>query len=191
MKKKIVYTLIASAVVFHCNGAPAESKSDILTFNKRQLIVESKEGIAFRSAMEEKRKKLEADLMKKEQELRANLERFQKQAAMLSADAAEKKQSELSREIRSMERDRKLYGEDLNIEAEEALKKVGSKLHTYAAEVRKERGAKILFDVSREDVEDFDSACDVTRDIIKVADAAFDAANKVVSTSTKATPKVA
>ncbi len=179
--KKMTFGMVALSMASLNVAYGTVPKTGILTYNKTQLVRESKEGKAFLEAFEKKKKFIEEETRKKEQDLRAMSERVQKQAAMLTEDALRKKGREMGREVREAERNHKACMQELEIEFRDDLAEVEVKLKPYAIQVFKGKDAAMLFDNGHPEVEAFDPSTDITAEAIKLADAAFEKAGSAKS----------
>jgi len=175
--KKISLGLVALSLASSAGIQCVAPKVGILTYNKTQLVKESKEGKFFLEDFEKKKKSVEEEMRKRELDLRTMGERIQKQAAMLSEDALRKKQREIGREVRDAERTQKARMQELEIEFREDLAELEVKLKPFAIEVFKGKDAAMLFDNAHPEVEAFDPSTDITQDAIKLADASYDKKN--------------
>ena len=180
MKKMTLGIVALSMATLNVTYATAP-KTGILTYNKTQLVKESKEGKAFLETFEKKKKSIEEEARKKEQDLRAMSERVQKQAAMLTEDALRKKGREMGREVREAERNHKACMQELEIEFRDDQAEVEVKLKPFAVQVFKNKDAAMLFDNGNPEVVAFDPSTDITTDAIKLADAAYEKAGSAKS----------
>jgi len=154
-------------------AAPAHADDyKIGVMHVERILQQSASAKAAHDRIEQEFKGRDADLSRKEQEVRDAAAQLEKTRATLTADARASQERALEARTREVQRQRQVFAEDLRTRQFEELDKLKERLDRVLTRYAKERN----FDLILQDALFVGRAVDITDDVIKALEATAPAA---------------
>jgi outer membrane protein len=150
---------------WHSPRTPMNTRSASCT--SERILQQSASAKAAHDRIEQEFKGRDADIAKKEQEVRDAAAQLEKTRATLSADARATQERALDARTREVQRLRQVFAEDLRTRQFEELDKLKERLDRVLTRYAKERN----FDLILQDALFVGKAVDITDDVIKALEA--------------------
>jgi len=171
MRKCVFFATTVVLILFVHSAVFGQELARVGVIDLQRCLQESKEGKKATELLKRKKAELQKQLNKKQQELLALREEFEKQSMMLSMDAQESKRKDVERKARELE----YYLQDLNEEMaraqEREKKRIFDELGTVIDTIGSEGDYGIILEKRAGGVLYENKAVDITDQVIKSYDA--------------------
>ena len=166
---RVLLGLIGAAAL--AGGLPAQTITKIGVLDSQRVLETSAEGKRAIAQLEDRNKKLQADVAKLNDQIKSLEARLSTQRLTLTAEAAQAISTDLSRK----QTDQKRLTEDASRELQELqsklLSKIQAELMPLIEALGKEKNLDVIFDLARSGAVYFDPTADLTAEVIRRYDA--------------------
>ena len=166
---KFLFLALFIAALFSTGFAQQVSKIGIV--NAQEILEKSAEGKKVMSQLQDKDKRNQAELARRDEEIRQLQTKLNTQRLTLTQEAL----MNLTADLEKKQTDRKRFAEDTYREMQDLsqrmFNKIQNELLPIIEEAGKERGFDLIFDLSRSGAVYFNPVIDLTQDVIKKYDA--------------------
>ena len=166
---KILFLALFIAALVSTGFAQQVSKIGIV--NAQEILEKSAEGKKVMSQLQDKDKRNQAELARRDEEIRQLQTKLNTQRLTLTQEAL----MNLTADLEKKQTDRKRFAEDTYREMQDLsqrmFNKIQNELLPIIEEAGKERGFDLIFDLSRSGAVYFNPVIDLTQDVIKKYDA--------------------